>query len=94
MTIEVSHQDGWMWKDGDGVQTVPSLTWGLVYVGDVETTDTHSITMRGRHDVSCLGDVTADVRCPAVLGVECIAYEVESLDAEMFTLSLLRSDGK
>jgi hypothetical protein len=33
--------------------------------------------------VSCLSDVTPDVRCPAVLGVESIAHKVKTFDAEM-----------
>ena len=32
--------------------------------------------------MSCLSDVTADVRCPAVLGMEGIAHEVKTCDAE------------
>ena len=32
--------------------------------------------------MSCLSDVTADVHCPAVLGMEGIAHEVEACDAE------------
>ena len=32
--------------------------------------------------MSCLSDVTADVRCPAVFGMEGIAHEVKACDTE------------
>jgi hypothetical protein len=39
--------------------------------------------------MSCLRDVTADIRCPAVLGVECVAHKVEAPDAETIGLVIV-----
>jgi hypothetical protein len=32
--------------------------------------------------VSCFGDVTSDVRCPAVFGVQSVVHDVKALDIE------------
>ena len=69
---------------------VPALAWGLVDVGDVEASNTDSITVWSRHNVSRLCYVTADICSPAMFSMKGVADEVEALDAE--PVSLVNAD--
>jgi hypothetical protein len=48
----------------------------------MEPANTDDITVLGGHYVSCFGYVTADVRSPAVLGMQSVAHEVIARDVK------------
>jgi len=82
MAIEISNEHGRVGQWRENTSTVPVLTGGFVDIGDVVTADTDDITVRGRQDVSSFGDVATDICGPSVLGMQCVAHEVESTDGE------------
>ena len=66
MTIEVSNQNSAVWKHWEGCRTLPRLTWRLVDIGDVEPADSYNMAVLVGDNMSCFGDITSDVRRPAV----------------------------
>jgi hypothetical protein len=82
MTIEVSDQNSGVWEHCEGCRTLPRLTWRFIDSGDMEPADSYNIAVLVGDNVSCFGDVTSDVRCPAVFGVQSVVHDVKTLDIE------------
>ena len=67
---------------GKGVGHSHVSTWRFVDIGDVEPADSYNIAALVGDNVSCFGDVTSDISCPVVFGVQSVVHDVITLDVE------------